>query len=511
MHLPHSRRRFLHQSAFAASALYAGRLFGQGAALTPTVETQYGPLRGLAVEGTRIFRGIPFAQPPVGRLRYRAPVKPQRWSAARDATRFSAAPMQTGEGSVEHGEDCLYLNVWAPEGNGPFPVFVWIHGGGFTNGNAFEPVYDGAKFARDGIICITVAYRLGVFGFLDLAPVLGPEYAGSANNALRDLIAALEWVRGNVAAFGGDPNQVTVGGESAGAKLTDILMGIPAAQPLFHQMISESGGAERVGAEAVAAAVANGFAKAWASASGPAAESLLTGDAAKIIQVQKEFLDTWPQHFPLRAELDPSLIPRLLIDAIAAGSSRGKRLLIGTNRDESALFVGPSPAHDATAKDLGNMPVDRFDAVYSHYKGVYPEMSDEQLRIRALTAEEYWIPTIRVADAHVKNGGAAWMYQLDFTETSGRLKGEAYHSLDVGLVWDKPHLTVDNAATEAALAIQVHAAWSAFIRGQAPSAPGLPAWPQYQAADRSTMMLNMQSRVEQRPQEAELRLWDHLL
>jgi para-nitrobenzyl esterase len=154
--------------------------------------------------------------------------------------------MQVGEAGVQHSEDCLCLNLWAPESRGPHPVFVWIHGGGFTGGHAFEPTYDGTEFAREGIVLITVGYRLGVFGFLDLESVLGATYAGSANNGLRDLIAALAWVRENVADFGGDPGRVTIGGESAGAKLTDILMGTPSASTLFHQMISESGGAERV-------------------------------------------------------------------------------------------------------------------------------------------------------------------------------------------------------------------------------------------------------------------------
>jgi para-nitrobenzyl esterase len=188
----------------------------------------------------------------------------------------------------------------------------------------------------------------------------------------------------------------------------------------------------------------------------------------------------------------------------------GTRLLIGTNRDESALFVGAHP-QDVTAGELGNVPLAKFEEVFARYAGVYPKMSEEQLRIRALTAEEYWVPSMRVADAQVKGGGTAWMYRLDFAPGSGRLKGEAYHSEELGLVWDKPNETIANAAAEAALAKQMHAVWVAFIQGKTPGAEGLPAWPEYSSETRETMVFDSASRVEEKPQEAELRLWDGVM
>jgi para-nitrobenzyl esterase len=451
------------------------------------------------------------------------PIKP--WSGERDATRFAASPMQwnespaAGERPLTHSEDCLYLNIWAPEGKGPFPVFVWIHGGGFISGHASEPIYDGSAFAREEIVVVTVEYRLGVFGFLDLGPLLnsnlgktgGASYSGSANNALRDLIAALEWLHTNVASFGGDPNRITIGGESAGAKLTDILMGIPTAQHLFHQMISESGGAERIWSKDDSAAVSDGYGEQWRKQTGKDLDALKTAPPDQLIAAQHEFFEQWPQHFPLRAEIDGTLIPQLPVKTIAAGSTRGKRLLIGTNRDESALFIGPHPSHDPGPKDLGNLSLEKFEEVFQHYAKIYPEMTPEQLRIRAVTAEEYWVPSIRVADAHLAGGGTAWVYELDFAETSGRLEGYAYHSLDVPLVWQHPHINAGNVASEVELAKQVHQAWATFIRGEAPTAPGLPAWPQYSAQTRPTMILNTQSRVEPDPQGAELKLWEGVL
>jgi para-nitrobenzyl esterase len=514
---PISRRSFLAQSVLATLAVRSRALLALSAPGPSTAHAPCGTLRGESADGVRFFRGVPFAQPPIGPLRFRPPSPMKPWPGERDATRFAASPMQwnessaPGEGPVAHSEDCLYLNIWAPEGKGPFPVFVWIHGGGFISGHASEPMYDGSEFAREGIVVVTVEYRLGVFGFLDVGMLLGGEYNFAANNAMRDLILGLEWVQTNITDFGGDPGRVTVGGESAGAKLTDVLMGIPSAQPLFHQMISESGGAERIWSEVDARLAATAFEKLWTGQSKVSNPDLKAAAAELVIQAQHDFMQDYPYHFPLRPEVDGKLIPALPVWTISHGSTRGKRLLIGTNRDESAIFIGPHPASDPSAKDLGNLPVAKFKPILEHYKAIYPEMTDAQRRIRAVTAEEYWIPSVRVADAHLQGGGEAFMYRLDFSESSGRLGGFAYHSLDVPLVWDHPHLDAANAAAEAALAKQIHLAWAAFIRGESPAAPGLPAWPLYSSAARPTMILDTESHVEQKPAEAELRLWDGIL
>jgi para-nitrobenzyl esterase len=513
-----SRRQFVVGVSAAAAMLRGRGVWAQAAGVGPVaavVTTPSGVLRGESVGGVRVFRGVPFAEAPVGGLRFRAPVKKAAWTEERDATTFAAAAMQPNEPGVAKSEDCLYLNVWTPEGAVGAPVFVWVHGGGFTGGESFAPVLDGSGFAREGVIVVTVAYRLGVLGFLDVEPLLGAEFAGSANNGLRDVICALEWVRDNIAAFGGDAGKVTVGGESAGAKLTDVLLGVPAAAGLFGQAISESGGAERVFPRDVAKAVGVGFGKVW----GRGAEALKTAAAEELIATQGKFVAGWPEHFPLRPEVDGVLVPRLPVATIGEGPTLEammqrrwrRRLLIGTNRDESALFVGPHPKHDATAADLGNVGLGAFHAVFAKYKAMYPQMSEEMLRIRALTAEEYWVPSVRVVEAFVEGGGEAWMYRLDFAASSGRMAGLAFHSEDVGLVWDKPDVRIDNAAAEAALAKQVHAAWVAFVKGEGPHAEGLPPWPSYSRGLKETMVLDVVSKVEARPNEAELKLWDGVL
>jgi para-nitrobenzyl esterase len=496
--IPLTRRKFIANASLAAIALGSSPLHALAGPSNITLRTPSGPLRGEQSGGVNVFRGVPFAEPPVGPLRFRAPVPVKPWTLERDATRFPAAAMQSDDRGVDHSEDCLYLNLWAPASppanRAPFPVYVWIHGGGFTGGHAFEPMFDGTILAAQGIVCVTVAYRLGVFGFLDLEPLLGADYAGSANNALRDLIAALDWIQHNIEAFGGDPTRVTIGGESAGAKLTDILMGIPSAQPLFQQMISESGGAERVWTHAQSETVSHGFGDAWRAQSGNA--SLLNAPADALIQAQKQFIAAWPQR---------------PVESVAAGSSRGKRLLIGTNRDESAAFLGPHPQKDPGATDVANLPVADFVSVFKKYREIYPQMTDEQLRIRVVTAEEYLIPSMHVVDAHLKGGGTAFMYRLNFAETSGFYRGYAFHGLDVGLVWDRPSPQAKNAQAEADLALEMHHAWIAFLRGEAPAAAGVPAWPEYNSITRPTMVFDTQNRVEQKPQEAELRLWDGVL
>ncbi|WP_446742584.1 carboxylesterase/lipase family protein [Silvibacterium acidisoli] len=508
-----SRRSFLlSASAALASQGLNPRLFAAPLLKPdehPIVETALGKVQGVLSDNSRIFKGIPFAAPPIGTMRFHPPAAAQPWKGVRPAVDFPNAAMQPPT-AYPISEDCLYLNIWAPEAKGTYPVFVYIHGGGFTGGRSFEPIFNGTQFAKNGIVCVTVAYRLGSLGFLDVGPLLGSQYAGAANNAMRDLVSALEWVQKNIAAFGGDPKQVTIGGESAGAKLTCLLMGVPAAQGLFHGMISESGGAERIWPADNAARVAHGYNDVWTK-TGSKTGDLLTADAAALVAAQRVFIRDWPQHFPLRAEIDGTFVPQTPIRAIQQGSSHGKRLLIGTNRDESALFIGPHPAKDAAAADLGNISVEQFEPVYKRYAKVYPDMTVEQRRIRAVTAEEYWIPSVRVADAHVGGGGEAYMYRLDFSETDGRLSGYAYHSLDNVLVWNYPHKTAANAEAEAMIASQMHNAWAAFIKGGAPAASGLPQWPRYTTQDRATMILDTQSHVDQKPAEQELRLWDGVM
>ena len=503
-----TRRNFLWGSGTAAAlAFNPGWMHAFATGEPALVRTWAGALRGEELGGVRIFRGVPFARPPIGALRFRAPEPVEPWAGVRDATVFSSAATQPGAGFAQ-GEDCLALNIWAPAAKGNYPVWVWIHGGGFTQGRAFDAMYDGAQFASEGVVIVTVAYRLGVMGFLNLEPLLGAKYAASANNALRDLLAALSWIKENIADFGGNPERVTIGGQSAGAKLTDILMGVPAAEKLFHQMISQSGGAERIATRSESEQVAAGFGVLWKSETASPASALATAPAAQLIHVQQKFMADWPKHFPLRAMVDGELVPRLPVETIRAGSTASKRLLLGTTHDESAMFIGAHPQHDPAAPQLGNMLPEVFQPVYEKYKTLTPPLGSELRRIRTVTAEEYWVPSMRVAEAHAAAGGKSFVYRVDFAETSGNLQGLAPHGRDVPLIWNHlEHRTPD----ELRLARQMHDAWTAFLKHQTPSAAGLPTWPEFTLRERATMLFDTESRVAERPGEAELKLWENLL
>lgn len=504
-----SRRNFLAGAGLATLAWRSNLLHALTGAAPTTQQIPLGLLRGELAHGVRVFRGVPYAEPPVRSLRFHAPEPVKPWKGLRDATHFAAAATQSGV-HFPTSEDCLYLNIWTPAAKGVFPVFVWIHGGGFTSGRAHDPMFDGSIFAQAGIVCVTITYRLGILGFLNIEPILGSAYEGGANNGLRDLALALSWIHDNIADFSGDPTRVTIGGQSAGAKLTDLLMAAPSARNHFHQMISESGGADRYNSRTESERIAEGFASTWKSMKYERRE-LLTAQPDELMDAQARFMAEWPKHFPLRAMIDGHLLPRIPLETIAAGNTRTKRLLLGTCRDEAVSFIGPHPDRDPSAGNVGNVPIDSFLAIYRKYKEIYPQMSDEQRRLHALTAEEYWVPSMRVAEAHERAGGAAWVYRLDFAETTGKMRGFAPHSSDVKLVWNRPSSMAGNAADEARLARQVHSAWIEFLNGEQPAAAGLPVWPQFTAKKRATMIFDSHSHVDDRPGEAELKLWERAL
>jgi para-nitrobenzyl esterase len=491
-----TRRQMLVGTAASIATLACSR-----ALLAQAATVRVGNYSGTVKDGVRTILGIPYAQPPIGPLRFSAP-QPMA-AGATNLGRLPSPAMQPGR--TDCSEDCLYLNIYAPEGNGPFPVFVWIHGGGFTGGTPNDT--DGTVFAKQGIVVVTLAYRLGVFGFLDWSPLLGPGYADSANNGLRDLIAALKWVNANIRTFGGDPKRVTLGGQSAGAKLTDTLMGIEEAKPYFSQMISESGGAERIRDQASTAQVSKTFTGQFHRIAGKTADPLKV-DATALIKSQLALSDAWEGNFPLRAESGGKLLPNRAIAPIASGNTKGKRLLIGTNRDESAFYLGLKAPLAIEQKRLGNTTQAQFDGVLAKYATVYPNLSRGDLHVRALTAEEYWVPSIRVAEAHTRGGGTAWFYRLDELAATGPHRGTSYHSYDLGFVWS--HLAEGEPASAHVLARQMHDAWASFIKGGSPKVDGLPAWPQWDPKTRSTMLFSDRSIVEQQPFEAELRLWDDL-
>ena len=312
------------------------------------VDTSTGRLRGAVTpNGTRVFKGVPFARPPVGRLRFAPPLPVEPWAGVRDASEFGpVSPQSTfglgfmGAGQQPQSEDCLYLNVWTPSLEARRPVMVWIHGGAFVFGAGSEPLYDGSRLAARGdVVVVTINYRLGALGYL-CHPALAEPTTGNAG--LLDQIAALTWVRDNASVFGGDPDRITIFGESAGSMSVTTLMGTPAARGLFSKAIAQSGAPTTATLDEAA-----DTAERVAARVGVGVEGLRAVPAAQLIDAQQQLMFGAQAGggglvtggvMPFRPTVDGDVLPRPPEEAIAAGESALVALLIGTNRDEMKLF-----------------------------------------------------------------------------------------------------------------------------------------------------------------------------
>ncbi|MGC7101353.1 carboxylesterase/lipase family protein [Amycolatopsis lurida] len=467
------------------------------------IDTTAGTVRGDALpDGGRVFAGIPFAAPPVGELRFRPPQPPQSWQGVRPADSFAPAPAQGTSGLVPEGsgkssfpsfptaeiretsEDCLYLNVWTPTTTAEDavrPVIVWIYGGGYEAGSAAPPYSDGAALARQtGAVVVAANYRLGALGFLHLAD-LGGQWAGSTNLALQDQMAALRWVRDNIAAFGGDPGNITVAGQSAGAFSIGALLAAPAAAGLFHKAILQSGSTSRIFDRATATTIAEDLITAL-RLDDP--EDLLTVACQRILDVQSTVVtgDIGQRNLPgarsWGAVLDGSVLPVAPQQAVANGAATGIPLLVGATRDEVRVFqmIGGDSFHpeDETAlyTEMRRAGITEPEKLLDAYRRRTAGSDDlSTLRCAFLTDALYRIPATRLAQAQVEAGGRAYHYLL-VDEPCGPAMG-AFHGADLLHVFDK--LSVVGADTPEHLTARdtLVGAWAAF------AATGSPGWPLY--------------------------------
>lgn len=493
------------------------------------VPTRYGKVRGREVDGAdgvAAFLGIPYAAPPFGRRRLRPPQPPAPWDGERDAFAFGPTAPKPGyppalaailPEPVVPGEDCLNLNVWTPAAgrDSALPVMVWIHGGAFRNGSTAVPAYDGAAFARDGVVCVTVNYRLGAEGFLLL-----PD--GTANLGLLDQIAALQWVQENIAAFGGDPARVTLFGESAGAMSVVSLMTSPPAAGLFHRVIAESG----AGHHALPADVALRITTRVAAHAGvPATADALRGaDPGRLVEavtaVQREFAaghsrEEWGEAagggMVLMPVVDGTVLPARPIDAAAAGAGGEIPLLTGTNAEEFRLYLVPTGLADS-------LPEEALPALFAGYgpdaeqalevhRAALPGAAPGDLLAALLTDHTFRIPAIRLAEARAAQAAPTWMYEFDWRSPAfgGRLG--ACHALEIGFVFDNLAAgVVGGGDTPQHLADEMHAAWVSFARDGNPG----PAWPVY-GTDRAVLRFAAEGGgLIHDPGAATRRLWDGL-
>jgi carboxylesterase 2/para-nitrobenzyl esterase len=469
------------------------------------------------------LKGVPYAAPPFGANRLRPPQPIEPWDGVRDALAFGPKSPQVtyppgiAEGLAElvgAGEDCLTLNIWTPDlGPAGRPVMVWIPGGMFefhaTGASAF---YDGGRFARDGVVCVTINYRVGAEAFLYLGD-------GVANLGLLDQIAALEWVQENIGALGGDPDKVTIFGESAGAMSVATLLAMPHAKGLFHRAIVESGTAHSVNSPATAARIGRRLAEKLGVAASREAIAAISPELVLQAQAQlrAELLARpdpafWGEvalsYLPWAPTVDGETIPERPIDRILAGTAADIDLLVGSNTEETRLYFLSDGSIDRITDDA----VIAMAAAYglpaaglSAYRAAHPRASAGDL-FSAIQTDWYWrIPAIRLADAHATIARAS-TYMYEFAWRSPQFGGRlgAAHGVEIPFVFDTLGLGTEpllGRDPPQSLADVMHHAWVAF------AASGSCGWPKYDLAHRPTMRFDTASGVVDDPLAVELALW----
>ncbi|KAA9004958.1 carboxylesterase/lipase family protein [Paenibacillus spiritus] len=454
------------------------------------VTTRQGRLEGQAANGVRSWKGIPYAAPPVGPLRFRAPAPPGGWEGIRSAAAYGPSCPQPAGGIGEVGdmsEDCLYLNIWAPglpePEREPLPVMVWIHGGAFETGSGSLPFYNGEQMARQGrVVVVTMNYRLGPFGFSDWSAFGVPDAA--ANVGLLDQIAALEWVQREIAAFGGDPARVTVFGESAGAMSIAALMAMPAARGLFSRAILQSG-ASQAAAPRQAQRSAAGLLSELGLSAGQAHKlrELPAGELVAAMSRMKQSLGG--MMLPFQPVLDPASLPVSPAAAAEQGAAAKIPLLIGTNRDEGGMFFRPDspPMPEAALGYALSVMTGMTDA--ARLVPLYPK--DGRGQARMMTELYFWRGAVQFASAQSAHA-PVWMYRFDWTDDSHPLLRQAIHAAEIPFVWGTLSLLeaygVKLPPDAWELAAKMQEAWTAFAHGR----PPLQDWPAYDPKRRETMI-----------------------
>ena len=489
----------------------------------PVVDTTSGPVRGVDDGVATSWKAVPYAAAPTGDLRWRAPQPPAAWSEPLDASRVGpVCPQPTDpripiELGAPQGEDFLSLNVWAPSGTEPGagkPVMVWIHGGAYILGSASQPLYHGRRLAGDGdVVVVTVNYRLGAFGFLELGALTGDTDRYATNVGLRDVLAALAWVRDNIAGFGGDPHRVTVFGESAGGGMVTTLLGSPAAAGLFHAAIAQSSPVTSIYDTEAAGRVAARFLDVAGVGRDDLGRLAEFSDQA-LVTASRRVFDEVPVNSPGRLAfvpiVDGDLVPDYPVRLARAGRTHPVPLIIGTNRHEAALFrYMKSPI----------LPI-KAEAISTMFAGIAAEQPELTLPERRQLETIYRgrrkarglglasdlgfrMPSLWFADGHRANA-PVYLYRFDFATPMLRLlRLHGAHATELPLVWGNlgparrdPMFAIGGRAAGEEVSRRMRARWTGFATDGVPAAgPGEPEWRAFDADARAALVIDRQDTV----------------
>lgn len=494
--------------------------------LVTTVETMNGRVSGFSKDGIFRFNGVPYAKPPVGPLRWRMPEPPESWAGVRDCSRFGpiapqiqgAAEGLLGGTAGQKSEDCLYLNVWTPACDGQKrPVMVWIHGGAFVTGAGSVGTYNGKRLALNGdVVVVTINYRIGAFGFLNLADATNDKIPGTGAEGVADQIAAVRWVKENITSFGGDPGNVTVFGESAGGMSVGALLASPSATGLFHKAILQSGAADIGKARENSAKIAH-FLLSKLGIGATDAGKLFDAPWETILDAQKEVLAE-PRatgSLPFQPTIDGTILPKRAIECVRDGSAKGIPVMTGTTRDEWKLFTAVQAklrlmdAAKLRRYTVGLVGEDRADAVLA----AYPDGSPFERWNAVMTDHSFTLPAIRLAEAQAAYA-PTWLYRFDWRSNFlGGVLGSC-HALELGFVFGthKEKLAAaffGSGAKADALSNAMIEAWTSFARSGAPASPA--QWPQYDRDTRQVMLFGGEPpHVESAPNEIRRKAWESI-
>ena len=515
------------------------------AGLAPVVEIASGRLRGAHDAAIYSFKGVPYGASTAGHNRFKPPQPPQSWAGVRDALAYGGrawqlpnrpqrrAGLETVLGPADtmaEGEDCLTLNLWTPglgEG-GKRPVMVWLHGGGFAYGSGNRAVTDGANLARRGdVVVVNVNHRLNIFGFLHLAEVGGAQWAHSGNAGMLDIVAALGWVRDHIAAFGGDPGNVTIFGESGGGGKVSVLLAMPAARGLFHRAAIQSGAAIRVSTRERANALAEAALKELGLRTDQC-ERLQTLAPAQILAAiasasRAVGRSRWPllDRYDFGPVVDDGDLSQHPAEPGAPAIADGIPLLVGGTSEESAFFLADDDqvwnrtlTEEELRRRVATVAGAETEALLAAYRAAMPQTHPSDRLIAALTGSNFWIRSVLLAERYAARRRApVYMYSLGWQSPAhgGRLK--AHHAMDLPFVFDTTEVPDTTAGAPGAreLAARISDTWIAFARTGSPNNPAIPPWPVYTRDDRATMIFDNDCRVTRDPDRDARELWTRIV